>query len=377
MRPEDRPAFRPEGRSALRPEGRSALRPEERLAQRGGFIELLRVPAALFGAAAIARRALYDHHWLPNTRLSVPVVGVGNITTGGTGKTPVCAWLVARLQERGFSPGLLSRGYGAADGAVNEEALLLERLCPGVPHVQDADRVRGGQRLIAEHAVDVIVLDDGFQHRRLARDVDLVLIDATRPWGLAPVGDGEAVRAMLPRGLLREPPSSLRRADAIVITRCESVDADAIDALELKLQSIAPGRPVCRARLRTCCWRDELGTEEPIDDLYGQDVDLISALGNPAAFEASVRSTGVRVCDHRVFPDHHRYVPDDLLGLPFSKRELVTSAKDAVKLAPLGVRFRALESEVEIVSGSGVLDALLETLARPKGSKLKRSDETT
>ena len=141
MPPEDRPAMRPEGRAGMRPEGR--------LSQRGGLVELLRVPAALFGAAAIARRALYDHHWLPSTRLSVPVIGVGNITTGGTGKTPVCAWLVKRLQARGYSPGLLSRGYGAADGGVNDEAQLLERLCPGVPHVQDADRVRGGQRLIA------------------------------------------------------------------------------------------------------------------------------------------------------------------------------------------------------------------------------------
>ncbi len=350
----------------MRPDDRPATRPEVRLARRGGAIELLRVPAALFGAAAVVRRALYDRRWLPSTRLSVPVVCIGNITTGGTGKTPMCVWVVERLRRRGFRPGLLSRGYGSADGAANDEALLLERLCPGVPHVQDADRVRGGKRLVEENAVDVIVLDDGFQHRRLARDVDIVLVDATRPWGLAPVGSDAAVRALLPRGLLREPPSSLRRADAIVITRCESIDTGAVDALERTIQSVAPGRPQARARMVTRCWRDERGVETPITDLSGRDVDVISALGNPAAFEATVRSTGARVRDHRSFPDHHRYTPDEVRGLPASGRELVTSAKDAVKLGPLGVRFRALETDVEITSGAAVLDALLDALARSK-----------
>ena len=135
------------------------MRTEDRLAQRGGAIELLRLPAVLFGAAAVTRRALYDRGWLPSARLGVPVVSVGNITTGGTGKTPMCAWVVAELQRRGFRPGILSRGYGAERGDVNEEAQLLARLCPGVPHVQDPDRVRGGKALVDSHSVDAIVLD--------------------------------------------------------------------------------------------------------------------------------------------------------------------------------------------------------------------------
>jgi tetraacyldisaccharide 4'-kinase len=366
MRPEDQQAMLREDKPTIRPEQKPAMRPEEKLARRGGAIELLRFPAALFGAAAWTRRALYDRRLLPSTRLPVPVVCVGNITTGGTGKTPMCAWVVAQLKQRGFEPGLLSRGYGAVAGAANDEALLLERLCPAVPHVQDADRVRGGKRLVEEHSVDLIVLDDGFQHRRLARDVDIVLVDATRPWGLAPIGSREAVRALLPRGLLREPPSSLRRADAIVITRCEAVDAGALETLERTLQSIAPGRPLARARMVARCWRDERGVESPLADLAGRDVDVISALGNPVAFEASVRSTGARVRDHRVFPDHHTYSAQEARTLSASGRELVTSAKDAVKLAPLGVRFRALESELEITSGAAVLDALLDTLPRAR-----------
>jgi len=341
------------------------MRSEDRLARRGGAIELLRLPAALFGAAALARRALYDRHWLPRTRLIVPVVSVGNITTGGTGKTPLCAWVVEELQRRGFRPGLLSRGYGARPGEPNEEAQLLERLCPGVPHVQDADRARGGMQLVRAHGVDAIVLDDGFQHRRLARDIDLVLIDVTRPWGLAGEADAEPVRALLPRGLLREPPSSLRRADAIVITRCESVPLADVEALERVLGDVAPGRPLVRARMRPRAWRDERGNETPLESLAGRDVDAISALGNPAAFETSLGSTGARVVEHRVFPDHHLYATDDVRDLPGPGRVLVTSAKDAVKLAPLGVRFLALETEAEIVAGGHVVGAQLDTLPRP------------
>ena len=123
--------------------------------------------AALFGAAATLRRAAYDAGVLPVHRLDVPVVCVGNLSTGGTGKTPMCALLVDRLARRGLRPGLLSRGYRAGLDGRNDEALLLERLLPGVPHVQDADRARGARSLV-DRGCRSIVLDDGFQHRRLA-----------------------------------------------------------------------------------------------------------------------------------------------------------------------------------------------------------------
>lgn len=355
------------------------MRPEDRLARRGGAIELLRLPAALFSAAARTRRVLYDRGLLPVTRASVPVISVGNVTTGGTGKTPVCAWFVRELAARGHRPGLLSRGYGAERGESNDEAKLLERLCPLVPHVADKDRVAGAARLVAEHGVTVIVLDDGFQHRRLARDVDLVLIDATRPFGLAAVDGRAPVSALLPRGLLREPPSSLARADALMITRCESVDAAALETLESDLQRLAPGRVAARVEFRPRAWRDERGVESPLASLAGREVDVISALGHPAAFEASVRSTGAIVREHRVFPDHHRYVLDDVKGLPASGRVLVTSGKDAVKLAPLSVAFRSLESDATVVHRADVIAALLDALpnpARPHAIRTERRELT-
>lgn len=342
------------------------MRPEERLARRGGAIELLRLPALGFALVARARGALYDRRVLPIAHVGVPVVSIGNLTTGGTGKTPFVAWMTAELARRGYQPGILSRGFGAARGETNDEAKLLARLAPGVAHAQQRDRVRGARELVSG-GVDALVLDDGFQHRALARDLDLVLVDATRPFGLAGI-DGEApVRALLPRGLLREPPSALRRADLVVITRTELADPRALEELERELARIAPGRPIARARLVARGWIDEQGARTDLDALRGREVDLVSALGNPAAFEASVRATGAIPRDQRVFPDHHRYVRADLAGLPAPGRMLVTSGKDAVKLAPLGVAFRALDVEFELASGREVLAALLDALPAPRG----------
>lgn len=351
------------------PRSSSARSPrwEDRLARRGGAVELLKLPASLFALAVRARGAAFDHGWIGSTRLDVPVVCAGNLTTGGTGKTPLVVWLVRELQARGFTPGILSRGYGAQRGAPNDEALLLARLCPGVPHVQDAQRARGGAELAARGA-NVIVLDDGFQHRQLARDLDLVLVDATRPWGLAADERGRAVRALLPRGLLREPPAALSRADALVITRCDAVTPAELAALEGELATFAPGRPIALARHAPRALVDEHGVRTELAALRGVEVDLVSAIGHPAAFEKTIAALGLRVHEHRVFADHHHYTQAELAGLG-SARPLVTTEKDAVKLAPLGVSFRALAVEIEFVRDAAPLRALLDALPRA-GEKL-------
>lgn len=336
---------------------------EDRLAPRGGARELLRVPAALFGLAVRARRALYDRGWKQAARVGVPVVCAGNLSAGGTGKTPMVAWLVRELAALGFRPGILSRGYGAERGQRNDEALLLERLCPNTPHVASADRVAGARELVVR-GVDVIVLDDGFQHRRLARDLDLVLVDATRPWGL-PARDGAApVCALLPRGLLREPPSSLRRAHALVITRSDAVAAATLAALERELHASAPAAPIALARHRPTALFDQRGARAPLELLRGARADLVSAIGNPDAFRATVEALGAVIGEERRFPDHHRYTRADVEGLGAGKTLLVTTAKDAVKLAPLEVAFAALEVELELVRDGGVVRALLEALPR-------------
>lgn len=353
-------------------------RADRRLARRGGGVELLRLPAALFGAAARLRAAAYDRGVLAVLRVDAPVVSVGNLTAGGTGKTPMTLWLARALRARGLRPGLLSRGYRAAAGAPNDEAAMVARLAPDLPCVQEPDRVAGALELV-RRGVDAIVLDDGFQHRRLARDLDVVLVDATRPWGLAPPPDGgEPVCALLPRGLLREPPAALARAGVIVVTRADAAPAARVLALRERLARLAPTVPVVVARhVPSRLHALESGGLAPreLGELEGLEVDLVSGVGNPEAFEATVRGLGAAVREHRAFPDHHPFVAGDLAGL--GPRPVVTTAKDAVKLAGLDLPEESvvlvLDVDLEIVEGEDVLNALLDGLPEAAARRERRA----
>lgn len=347
-----------------------ASRPEDLLARRGGAVELLRLPAALWGAVGALRNRLYDRGWLPAHRLEMPVVSVGNLSVGGTGKSPMVVLVARALEERGMRPGVLSRGYRATEQnaggeGLNDEGRLLERLLPGVPQVQDADRVRGATEL-ARRGAETIVLDDGFQHRRLARDLDLVLVDATRPWGLPADGGSAPVRAVLPRGLLREPPRSLRRADALVITRSDAVPAEALAGLEAELERLVPGKPRLLAEHRPCALRRVgPGGEErlPLAHLSGLAVRLVSGIGNPEAFEATARALGADLRAVHAFPDHHPFTGEELEALG-GEGELCVTAKDSVKLLETGLSHLVLEVELSLTRGGRVLDALLDALPR-------------
>ncbi len=340
-------------------------RVEEQLARRGGWQELLRLPAALFGVAAGVRGALYDRGLLPMARVAAPVISIGNLTVGGTGKTPMVLHLARELQRRGLVPGVCSRGYGRKSPAeLNDEGRELALAFPGLAQEQDADRIAGAGRLV-ERQVDVVLLDDAFQHRRLQRDLDIVLIDATRPWGLGPPpGGGAPLRAFLPRGLLREAPRALRRAHLIVLTRTDAVREHELEALREELAELVPGMPIaeavhCPVGLRTQNERLDLGR------LRGTQVDLLSAIGNPAAFEGSLLALGASIGEHRRFPDHHAYSAGDLEGL--GERPLVTTAKDWVKLEGLcphpALQPWVLEVELRLNSGGPVLGALLDSLS--------------
>lgn len=345
---------------------------EEWLAKRGGSASLLRPLEALYRCVSGARAVLYDRGWLPVERLDTPVVCIGNLTVGGTGKTPMVAWVCRWFLERGRRPGLLSRGYGAR-GDVNDEALLLERLLPGVPHVQNPDRAAGGRELEGS-GVDVIVMDDGFQHRRLFRDLDCVLVDATRPWGLPSLDDEDlGLRALLPRGFLREAPEALGRAHAVVLTRTDQVAPERVERIEDELLRLAPGTAVIHARHGIRCLTRDDGVQESPDALAGRPVVLCSGIGNPSAFEATVRGLGAEVLEHRRFADHHPYTPEDLSGLAGEGRILLTTAKDAVKLEPLGIRPWVLEVEMAFERGEAVLQALLEALPVGREERMRHS----
>ncbi len=327
------------------------------------------MPAMLFELLVRARGALYDRGVLPVGQLEVPVVSVGNLSTGGSGKTPMVRWIADRLRGRDRVPGVLSRGYRASGGERSDEARELCADWPGLLHVENANRLEGGVELVASGA-DVVVLDDGFQHRALHRDLDLVLVDATRPWGLAPpAGGGPPVRALLPRGLLREPPSAIERADCIVITRCEQASAAELEPLTGELERLAPGRPIARAAHVPHRLRRIDGEDLDLAALRGLEVELLSGIGNPLAFERTARSLGARVRQHHVRPDHHAWTAADLVGL--GGRTLVTTAKDAVKLDTLLPGAWVLDVRLQLESGEAVLDALLDSLPPSPGQRAR------
>ncbi|MDG1499267.1 MAG: tetraacyldisaccharide 4'-kinase [Planctomycetota bacterium] len=349
-------------------------RPEDLLAKGGLLVELLRAPAALFGAVARTRGLLYDRGLLPSVRAEVPVVCIGNITAGGTGKTPMVVWLARKLEASGHRPGVLSRGYGKAgvSGDESDEARLYGELLGDLPRVAVADRILGAARLV-EHGAGLVLMDDGFQHRRLARDLDLVLVDATRPWGLPrPERGGAAVRAFLPRGLLRESPAALGRAGAIVITRSDQVTQAELADLELELAAAAPAVPRLLA-ITAPSSLVPLFAGEPtlnLDQLAGLPVQLCSAIGNPASFEAVVESLGATVALHRRFADHHEFQPGDLADLSDGDALILVTAKDAVKLRKLDLgdlapRIYVLSIEFQMARGEETIDKLIGQL--PEG----------
>ncbi len=259
-------------------------------------------------------------------RLEAPVVSVGNITAGGTGKTPMVIWLAKALRAMGRRPAILSRGYGDQQGW-NDENRLLKTLLPDVPVVIDSDRVAGGQRAIAEAGADLLILDDGFQHRRLGRDLDMVLIDATCPFGYGYV---------LPRGLLREPVENLRRAGLIVITRSDMIDADELEKLEEKIAEVAgQAVPILHAVHQPVDLVGEAG-EKALGELAGKKVLAFCTIGNAGAFAQQIRGLGATVMSVS-FADHGGYDEMKLEQLKsraeaFQADWCVTTEKDWMKL---------------------------------------------
>jgi tetraacyldisaccharide 4'-kinase len=281
-----------------------------------------------YGLAVRLRNAAYDRGWLRSERAAVAVVSVGNVTAGGTGKTPCVEYVARHYRQRGLRVAVLSRGYGASQGP-NDEALVLEENLPDVPHLQGADRAALARAAVEELESEVLVLDDGFQHRRLARDLDLVLIDATDPWGGG---------RLLPRGLLREPASSLGRAGVVVLTRCDQADVRELDQLRRRVARLAPAAPVVETTHRPVDLADADGGMLPLGELRRRPVAAFCGIGNPEAFRRTLAGLSADVRDFRTFPDHHPYTRADVEALQTWSRGLdagalvVTTQKDLVKL---------------------------------------------
>ncbi len=275
-------------------------------------------------AAAARRRALAG----PRVRVPVPVFSVGNLAVGGTGKTPCTAWLARRLLARGLRVRIVVGRVGRpVDGGASDEAALLARLVPEAP-VGVARRKADAVLAACAAGATAIVVDDGFSHHALDRDLDLVLLDASRP-----LGNGH----LLPYGPLREAPATLARAGAIVLTRADRVDAARLEQTRAAIAVLAPGVPLAAARLVPDGFRAG-GTGAPVVVPAGQRAVCVSGLGRPRDLAHSVRALGVEVIDERAYGDHHRFTPAEWGAARHAARRagawLVVSGKDAARLSP-------------------------------------------
>ncbi len=310
----------------------------------GAVLSILTLPVELLFRIGVTIRGLfYRVGWLKAHRAPLPVISVGNLSVGGTGKTPLSAWIARELAEAGANPAILSRGYG------RDELLLHRRWNPQVPTYADADRVVAAERARQDGAT-VVVLDDGFQHRRIHRDLDLVLLSADEP----------LPGRLLPRGPFREPMSALGRADMVLITMKPGSE-EAARTVEREVRALVRDVPVSILRLEAGSWQDLDGeaVTPPTPPVIA-----LSGVAKPDRFTAMVEGLLGGEVMPLAYPDHHEYSSEDILSITTAagERTVVTTEKDAVKLRELQPslpRVRVLTMDVRLdEEGSALREAL-------------------
>ncbi|MBI3909328.1 MAG: tetraacyldisaccharide 4'-kinase [Armatimonadetes bacterium] len=342
--------------------------------------------AGLYGLGLALYRAAYDVGLIHPRRLPCPVIGIGNLTVGGTGKTTFTRWLARWLLHRGYHPAILSRGYRSAAGEgplvvadggglrapveiSGDEPQMLGRSLPGVPVVIGRNRVRSGAVACRKLGADVCLLDDGFQYWRLKKDLELVLVDASCPFGYG---------ALLPRGLLREPLQALRRADAVLLTHADQARAETVASVMRALHERAPAACLATTRHSAVELASLAGEHcAPVSRLGNGRWAALSSVGQPASFEATLAAAGATDILPFRFPDHHRYRLAEIRAVVERARQagcqaIVTTEKDAVKLEATwfgDLPCWVLRVDLEFLSGQDEIQQLLCTRLGARAGK--------
>jgi tetraacyldisaccharide 4'-kinase len=329
-----------------------------------GLLRTAEIPCT---AAAASRNWLYDRRILPSRKLPVPILSVGNLTLGGTGKSPMTAWLCRFFLQQKLRPAFISRGYKKTSAGINDEYLELLFQFPDVPHIQNRNRIRAAEELLKQYQPDVIILDDAFQHRRIDRDTDIVLLDATVPFGFDHV---------FPRGTLREPVTGLKRADIVILSRSDLVSETERQNIRDRVSAVNPNVLWAEASLVPAGWvpLNNFSYNNDVQDfqtlfplLRNQSVLAFCGIGNPQAFRKTLEQCGVRTKKLIPFPDHHQYSPAEICRILQTAKELeaeavVCTMKDLVKLTDpafhhlcsdglTGIPFGAVSVEIRFTQG--------------------------
>ncbi len=312
-----------------------------------------------YGWIVRLRSVLYASGLLQTKQLPCPVISVGNITAGGTGKTPLVMALARELGDRGIPVAILSRGYKGEQtsevvvsdgqrirlscGEAGDEPYLMAKRLKGIPVLIGKDRFFSGRVALQRFGVRGAVLDDGFQRLQLHRDLNILLVDSTIGFG-----DGH----LLPRGILREPLAHLRRADLFMLTKVE--DREACQPLERLLRRIHPSAPIFHSRYEPSGLVGPGEEWEEVESLKGKNVLVLSGIADPLSFSSLLKKCGMKVIKETAFPDHHRYTRSDIASLEEAAQGvdwIVTTEKDLVRLGGFEIGhlpIRALRIEMRV-----------------------------
>ena len=336
---------------------------------------VLTVAAKIYMVIIELRNLLYDKQVLKIHHHEVTVISIGNITLGGTGKTPLVVWLCNFLNQKNLSCAVLTRGYkthtqkrATSDeipDTMTDEPAVLSESCPQAKVIVNPDRLAGAAKAIDKFGAKVLVMDDGFQHRRLARDLDIVTIDATQPFGYEKI---------FPAGLLREPLNSLRRADAVVITRSNQISESELGMIENKLRAINPDMLIAQSIHATVNIKSTDDIETSIEQLKGRKIYAFCGIGNPNAFINTIKALGPEIAGSKFYNDHHRYTDACLADIYEQARlaeadMILTTQKDWTKIKRLkldkkDIQLAYLAIEIKFLAGEDKLRCLIkDTLA--------------
>jgi len=320
---------------------------------------ILLVVSLFYRFAVAVRNTLYDKSIIKITKVPAAVISIGNITTGGTGKTPLVAWLRNYFAGRNIKVAVLTRGYKKKNDIADEPAMLA-KASPDAIVLVNPDRVAAAKKTITENESKLLVMDDGFQHRKLARDVNIVAVDATEPFGN---------EKLLPAGLLREPLNSLKRADAVIITRANQNSPEKIDEIKKIISKIKPDMVFAAAVHKPMCVKLIKDNQIPLNQLAGKKIYAFCGIGNPDAFFQTLTDMALNIVGTKVYNDHHVYTNDDIATIyedaSYKKAEFVlTTHKDWIKTALLcidkfQIPFAAMLVELEFVEGQEKIIALV------------------
>jgi tetraacyldisaccharide 4'-kinase len=330
------------------------------------LLRIILLVCSFFYRLTIAlRNFFYDISIFRKVKVDATVVSIGNITTGGTGKTPLVACLCNYFTKKNITTAILTRGYKLKDSDFADEPVMLAKCCPKAEIVISADRTAGARKAIAERNAKLLIMDDGFQHRRLVRDVDIVAVDATEPFGYG---------RLLPAGLLREPIGSLKRADAVVITRINQTQPQKMEEIKKKISDINP-KVVFASAIHKPIYAGLIKDKQlSLDKLAEKRLYAFCGIGNPEAFFQTLSELALNIVGKRVYNDHHRYAESDIVEICHDAKlkqaeMIITTQKDWIKTVLLcgekvDIPVAWLAVELEFVEGRQEIITLIESAVK-------------